>query len=159
MDFPDIKLVVSEIDGIITEGLAGLGEMNITMFKQYYLKDFEAINLIKKDYTFVIISSDAAINQSLCRQKNIPYFYSNDKSASFRQILHRYSITPDNVLYVGASYSDKECMQMCGFSICPEDSPAELQEIASHVAPNMGGTGVLCYVHDFLKINKRGKDA
>jgi len=54
----NIKLVISEIDGIITEGLVGFGEMNIPMFKQFFIKDFEAINEIKKHWGFVFISSD-----------------------------------------------------------------------------------------------------
>ena len=56
MDFKEIKVIVSEIDGIITEDLAGIGEFNITMFKQFYLKDFEAINLIKKYWNVVFVS-------------------------------------------------------------------------------------------------------
>jgi len=50
MDLSNIKAVISEIDGIVTEHLSGIGEMNITMFKQFYMKDFEAINLIKKNW-------------------------------------------------------------------------------------------------------------
>jgi 3-deoxy-D-manno-octulosonate 8-phosphate phosphatase (KDO 8-P phosphatase) len=155
MGFPDIKIVASEVDGVITEGLAGIGEMDVVMFKQYYLKDFEAINRIKRDYKFVIISSDASINQSLCRQKNIPYFFSKDKYAALKQVMYRYECTADNILYVGASYSDKKCMRIAGLSMCPEDSPAEIINTAEHVIPHMGGTGVLCYVYDFLMANRR----
>ena len=49
MYFDNIKVIVSEIDGIVTEHLSGIGEMGITMFKQYYIKDFDAINQIKSN--------------------------------------------------------------------------------------------------------------
>ena len=75
MSFKDIKIVVSEIDGIITEHLTAIGELNTVMFKQFYMKDFEAINRIKKDWGFVFLSSDASVNMTLCRKRNIPFYH------------------------------------------------------------------------------------
>ena len=90
MDFGNIKLIVSEIDGIVTEHLVAFGEMNVVMFKQFYMKDFEAINLIKKDWGFTFLSSDANINASLCKKRNIPFFFAErNKKEVYNQILQR----------------------------------------------------------------------
>ena len=43
-----IKLVVSEIDGIITDGFRAEDEMGHVLYKRYQSKDFSAINEIKK---------------------------------------------------------------------------------------------------------------
>ena len=151
MDLSNIKLVISEVDGIITEGLVGLGEMDLTMFKQFYMKDFEAINLIKKGWGFTFLSSDAAISLSLCRKRNIPFYHSErSKIEIYRRIVQRFSITPDNVLYVGGSYSDIECMQASGISMCPEDAVPQVKNTVDHVIPIYGGAGVLCYVCEVL---------
>jgi 3-deoxy-D-manno-octulosonate 8-phosphate phosphatase (KDO 8-P phosphatase) len=155
MKFNDIKLVISEVDGIVTEGLSGIGEMNITMFKQFYTKDFEAVNKIKEGKLFAFLSSDAAISMSTCKTKNIPFFHAaKSKKEVFNTILRRYSVTADNVLYVASTYSDIECMKMAALSVCPEDSPTEVKNVADLVIPMMGGTGVLCYVYDFLEANR-----
>ena len=149
--FKGIKLIVSEMDGVVTEHLAGIGEMNITMFKQFYMKDFEAINLIKKNYGFVFLSSDAAINMSLCKRKNLAFFHAErSKKKTFGHILNRYNVTPDNILYIGSSYSDVECMRMCSKSMCPEDAVSQVKNIADHVVPMYGGAGILCYIYDIL---------
>lgn len=155
MNFKDIKIIISEVDGVITEGLSGIGEMNITMFKQFHMSDFEAINLIKKDRTFVFLSADASINSSLCKTKNIPFFHAaKSKRDVYGNVLRRYSFTPDNVLYIGSTYSDLESMRISAFSICPEDAPSAIKNSADLVIPLMSGTGVISYVYDFLETNK-----
>ena len=158
MDLSKIKFVISEIDGIVTEHLSGIGEMGVTMFKQYYMKDFEAINLIKKDWGFAFLSSDPAVSLSTCKKKNIPFFYAErNKREVYNMLLNRYNLTPDNVLYVAGSYSDIECLRMSGVSMCPEDAVIQVKNIVDEIIPLYGGTGVLCYVYETLlkfKLNK-----
>jgi YrbI family 3-deoxy-D-manno-octulosonate 8-phosphate phosphatase len=162
MDFDNIKLVVSEVDGIITEHLIAFGEINTVMFKQFYMKDFEAINLIKKDWGFAFLSSDANINLSLCKKRNIPFFFAEkSKREVYNQILQRYSLIPDNVLYIGSSYSDINCIQMSGMSMCPEDAVPQVKAMVDHVIPVYSGTGILCYVYELLndfKLNKNREE-
>jgi len=152
MDFKNIKIIVSEMDGIVTEHLSGIGEMNVTMFKQYYMKDFDAINQIKSNCNFVFLSSDAAISLSLCRKKNIPFYYAErNKKDNLVQILRRYDCTPENLLYIGCSYSDINCMKLAEISLCPEDSVSQVKNISDYVIPLYGGSGVLCHVYDLLQ--------
>ena len=159
MEFDNIKFVVSEIDGIITEHLVALGEMNTVMFKQFYMKDFEAINLIKKNWGFVFLSSDANVNLSLCKKRNIPFFFAErSKREMYNQVLQRYSITPDNVLYIGSSYSDINCIRMSGISMCPEDAVPQVKAMVNHVIPVYSGTGILCYVYELLNDFKIHRD-
>lgn len=154
MELPDIKLIISEVDGVITDGFSGVGEMDITMFKHFYIKDFEAINMIKKNWLFVFLSSDASISLSLCRKRNIPfYFAERNKKEVYTKILQRYGVLADDVLYVGATYSDVPCMKRSGFSTCPEDATVPVKNTADLVIPLMSGTGVLCYIYDFLNNN------
>jgi 3-deoxy-D-manno-octulosonate 8-phosphate phosphatase (KDO 8-P phosphatase) len=154
MDLSNTKLIISEIDGIITDGFSGIGEMDITMFKHFYIKDFEAINMMKRHWDFVFLSSAAAINLSLCRKRNIPfYFAERNKKEIYTKILQRYGVLADDVLYVGATYSDVPCMKESGFSACPEDATVPVKNTADLVMPLMSGTGVLCYIYDFLNDN------
>lgn len=152
MELSKVKLILSEIDGVVTEHLVGMGEMGIPMFKQFCMKDFDAINFIKKyDYSFCFLSSDAYINLSLCRRKNIPFFHAErSKKDLFTKILQKYNVSAEEVLYVGSSYDDISCMQAAGTSMCPEDAVTPLLEIATQVIPVYSGAGVLSYVWDLL---------
>ena len=152
MYFKNVKLVVSAMDGVVTEHLSSIGEMNIVMFKQYYMKDFDAINKIKSNCNFVFLSSDATINLSLWRKKNIPFYHAErSKKNVLVQILRRYDCTPENLLYVGCSYSDINCMKLSEFSLCPEDAISQVKNVSTYVVPSYGGSGVLCHVYDMLQ--------
>ena len=159
MDLSNIKIVVSELDGVITEHLAGLGEMDSMLFKQFYLKDFEAINLIKQYWKFAFLSSEIAINMSLCRKRSIPFFYAErSKKEVYGHLLQRYAMTPDDVLYLGSSYSDINCMKLSGMSMCPEDGVPQVKNTVDHVIPAFGGSGVLCYVYELLNACRLNKN-
>ena len=138
LNFENIKLIISEVDGVITDGTSLIGEANITIGKYFCLKDFEAINKIKKQYNFVFLSSDASI------RKNIPFFFAEkDKETVYMSIVDKYRVTSDNVLYVGSNYSDLGCIRRSGFSACPEDAVIQVKNTTNTVLPVYGGAGVL----------------
>jgi 3-deoxy-D-manno-octulosonate 8-phosphate phosphatase KdsC-like HAD superfamily phosphatase len=129
--------------------------MGNVLFKQYYGKDFEAINRIKKMLTFVFLSSDEYVNYNMCKKRNIPFYHTpNNKKGKLVEIMRRYQVTPENIMYVGCTYSDIESMKLSEISICSEDSPASVKNIADYVLPAYGGIGVLCELYELLrKIN------
>jgi len=156
MDLSKIKLIVSELDGIVTEHTAAVGEAGITLFKHYQMRDFEAVNRIKKSVNFTFLSSDASINMSFCRAKNIPFFHakSNKRRVLANDLLKRYTVSPEEVIYIGSSYSDLDCMKLIPFSMCPEDAIYEVKELSQVVIPHLSGTGVLCWLNKFLDDNR-----
>jgi 3-deoxy-D-manno-octulosonate 8-phosphate phosphatase KdsC-like HAD superfamily phosphatase len=152
-----IKVIVSEIDGIVTEDMVPIDELGNVPFKIYNVKDFEAVNELRKHFKFVFISSDPAVNYNLCRKKNIPFFYDRKKKNALVAIMKKYSVVPDEMLYIGNKLSDIECMQQIPLSFCTEDSPGVIKNLASYVSHVYGGAGVLCDIYEKLmpEINRR----
>ena len=150
--FENIKVIISAVDGIITEYLSPLDELGNTLFKSYHMKDFEAINELKKAYKFVFISKDQAISYNLFRRKNIPFYYApQSKKEKLVPIMRKYNATPEHIIYVGCSYSDIESMKMAEVSFCTEDSPDSVKNVADYVLPYYGGCGALCGLYEVLK--------
>jgi len=149
----NIKICVSEIDGILTNHSSPIDELGNTLFKTYNFKDFEAINEIKKrGYKFIFVSSDNRINYHLCRRKNIPFFWSEQgKKEAFLAALRRYNVTLENVLYIGSSFSDISLFKMAQISICPADAIYEIKALSDIVLKSNGGDGVLCEVYEILR--------
>jgi 3-deoxy-D-manno-octulosonate 8-phosphate phosphatase (KDO 8-P phosphatase) len=149
-----IKIVVSEIDGIITEGLVPYDELCNVPFKQFYVKDFEAINEIKKGFIFSFLSSDNSISYHLCRKKNIPFFYdAKNKKRGLIKIMDKYNIiSPEEVIFIGSSFSDLECIQFVPLSMCPEDSVGLVKEHSRIHLNSISGMGVLTEVAETLRL-------
>lgn len=152
MAFTDIKLIVSEVDGIIADPLYPIDELGNVPFKYFYGKDFEAINELKKFFKFVFISSDNRVSYNLFRRKNIPFYWAEkDKRSILLEIMRRYNKAPSEVLYIGCSLSDISCMEVVDFSMCPSDSVYDVMQKATVKLDAQGGYGVLCEVVDALK--------
>lgn len=147
-----IQIIVSEVDGIITDGYTTVTESGMPLFKFFCLKDFEAINQIKRHFKFIFLSADNYINHNLMRSKNVAFYWAKtDKQKKLLEIIKRYEIKPENILYIGATYSDVECMRVVPFSICTNDAVSDVKEIAYDVLPIAAGEGVLCSVYNMLK--------
>jgi len=150
--FPKIEVIVSEVDGILTKGDFIIDELGNVPLKTFYFKDFEAINLLKKYFKVVFLSSDNAISYNMFRRKNIPFYYDpKDKKGRLADIMKRYSVTPEQVMFVGYSYSDLECMRMIPMSVCPEDAVTDIINASASVLPKFSGEGVFCSIYDFLR--------
>ena len=152
IDLKEIKLVVSEMDGIITEGLMPIGPLgDHAMFKEYYFKDFEAINQIKRYFKFVFLAKDNYVNYNLTGQKQIPFFWSRKSKKHLtllKEILPKYDVELRNIMYIGCSYSDEKCMELVAKSVCPADSPTGVIGRADVVLEVSGGCGVLMNFYD-----------
>jgi len=147
-----LKVIISEVDGVLNSGEHPIDELGNVQFKVFNFKDFEAINELKKHFKVVFVSADNKINFHLFRGRNIPFFYNNkDKTVEISKVLRRYSITPEEALYVGCTFSDLKCMNMIPFSICTDDAISDVKNIASTVLPVYGGMGVFCMLYDLLK--------
>ena len=123
----NIKLIVSEVDGVLTDGKVPIDELGNTNFKLFYQPDFEAINLIKSKYKIVFLSSDNSVTYHLMRRKNLPFFWSKkDKYKVFLEILRRYNVTAEEVIYVASKISDIACVTTVTLSFCPVNSNPKL---------------------------------
>jgi len=145
-----IKLVISEIDGIITDGSIPIDELGYTPFKNYCLKDFEAINKIKNMFKFIFISNNSSVNYNLCRKKNIPFFHSANKKQTIIKVINKYNFTFDNVIYIGHTFSDIDCINLSSLSLCPSNAVEEIKERVDIILPVRSGDGVLCELYSFL---------
>lgn len=152
IDIKNITTIVSEIDGVLTDNKVDIGELNITISKKFNVADFEAINLLKKSYNFIFISNNGNINLTMCRKRNIPFFLADrSKREALQSIRSRYNISMDEILYVGANYTDIECMTACGVSACPSNSVETIFDSAKIILPAASGEGVISSLYEMLR--------
>lgn len=157
MDFRDIEIIVSEVDGVITNDTVCLDTMNNVLFKSYCMKDFDIINILKPYYTIVFVVEDPSISYGVMRARNIPFYFSKNKSEKkldlLYKILQKYNTTPERLLYIGTRLSDIECMRLAEFKVAPNDSILPIKTLANYITPVNGGHGVINAVYDLLMVN------
>jgi len=139
------KLIVSEIDGILTCGNITIDEIGNVLNKTFNGKDFEAINELKKDFIVVFLSADNKINYNLCRRKNYPFYWAKNEEEKYNkliEILRRYNVTPDETVYIASMISDKRCVQLVPESLCPDDGDEYLKNACFASFIKNGGRGI-----------------
>ena len=160
----DLKLIVSAVDGVITDGKLPIDELQNVPFKNYCAKDFEAINEIKKSFTFVFLANDNNVSYNLFRARNIPFYWApgiknyKTKIKVLTEIMHKYNVKPDNVMYIGCSYSDIECMNLAEVAFCTQDAPNTVNLAADYELPAFAGENVLCELYEILKYIIKERD-
>ena len=105
----DIKLVVSDFDGIFTDGKLEIFSDGKTSKKIDY-KDIMGIAIIlKKDINFAIISGEKSAAIDIIQEKfpKVDTFQNErNKINILKSLIEKYGITPDNVIYMGDDIND-----------------------------------------------------
>ena len=157
MDFRDIEIIVSEIDGVLTNDSNYLDTMNNVLFKSYCMKDFDIINLLKPYYTIVFLVEDPSISYGVMRTRNLPFYFIKNKTEKkldlLYKILQKYNTTPEHLLYIGSRVSDMECMRLAEFKVTANDAILPLKSMANYISPVGGGQGVISSIYDLFSIN------
>ncbi|RLI66685.1 MAG: hypothetical protein DRO67_00745 [Candidatus Asgardarchaeum californiense] len=151
-----IKLIVSEIDGVLTNGTYAEDELGNTLYKVFNQKDFFVINELKKYYKVVFLCDDNKINYNMCQRKSLPFYWgkgSKGKYETLPNILRRYDATPDSTIYIGSKLSDNKCMRLIPYSMCPDDVGDYLRSTAWAPFIAKGGDGVFVELLDLLQFN------
>ena len=88
----------------------------------------------------------------MARARNIPLFHNaKDKKQALIALMQKYGVGPEEVLYIGASFSDLENIKMIPFSMCPSDAITDVKFQSYFVLDTFAGYGVLCEVYSLLK--------
>jgi len=146
-DMSNIKLIVSEVDGVLTEGKVFYDELSNVPYKLFNMDDLEVINKLKCKFPIVFLSSDNKISYNFFRNKNIPFYWAKkSKKDVFLQILRRYNVTAEEVLFVASKLSDLECACLATNTVCPNNANLLIRRKAKQLKA-LKGDGVLTEIY------------
>lgn len=139
-----VDAFIFDVDGVLTDGSVTLlpdGDQ----IRSMNIKDGYALQLAaKKGYKIGIISGGRS--EAVRKRLNglgiyDVYLGADTKKEAFDEFILTYSLTTDNILYMGDDIPDWECMQRVGIPTCPADSAPEIKNISIYVSPIPGGKG------------------
>jgi len=156
--FKPIKLIVMDVDGVLTDGKILLLE-SLEMARSMSVKDGYALQLaVKKGYQLAIISgaSDGGAISNRLKKLGIKEIHQGitDKAALLDQLMQKWNLTKEQVVFIGDDIPDYHAMKSAGLACCPEDAVPEIRTISHYISPFKGGEGcVRDVVEKILKLN------
>lgn len=152
----EIKLIILDVDGILTDGTKVYDENHMVLTKNFKCKDFTAIKrFIAAGIKVVMVSGDN-FNRSMAEKRNIDFYCSRnsdlslDKSRYVRMFEEKFNINSENIAFVGDDYFDLSIIKILKYTFCPSDSPKIVKENSWITMESRGGEGVIVELYDTL---------
>ena len=156
-DLTNIKLVILDVDGTLTDGGVYI-DSNGVETKKFNIKDGAGIVLAEKvGVEFMILTG----RKSYCvehraKELKIKYVLQGiaNKLSYLQQFLSQQGLSPEDVAYIGDDVNDLECMRIVGFTACPADAVEEVRQQCDFVSRYDGGQGAVREVCDMIRKSK-----
>jgi 3-deoxy-D-manno-octulosonate 8-phosphate phosphatase (KDO 8-P phosphatase) len=139
-----IRLVLLDVDGVLTDGRLYYGEQG-EMMKAFDVKDGHGIVTLRPHVSFGVISGRPGKSTEL-RLRELRFehlvFGERDKLAGYARLAHL-GVPDDEVAYMGDDVNDVPLLKKVGLSACPADAVPEAQAAVHFVTRAPGGRGAV----------------
>ena len=150
----NIKLIVSDFDGIFTDGKLEVFSDGRTSKKIDYKDIMGIANIIKAGIKFAVISGEksAAIDIIKGKFPAVDAFQNERKKINvLKNLLEKYDIKPENVIYLGDDINDIECLNYVGYPVTVPEAHKTVKEIRDiHITENSCGCGAFREITDLI---------
>ena len=141
---PEIRLVITDIDGVWTDG--GMYYETGNEWKKFNTSDSAGVLFLDQLAIplAIITGEDTNIVKRRADKLGIKHLFMgvNDKAEVAASLCGQMGITLENVAYIGDDIGDIELLKKVGISAAPADAPAYLSEIVDYTMTKKGGEGV-----------------
>ncbi len=150
-----IKFVVSDFDGVFTDGSVYLSENNDVQ-KRLNFKDIMGVSLLlKAGINFGIISGEKSNILNYFKDKfSIKEIHGGirQKGIVLEDIMQRYGLKSNQVLYIGDDINDIPAFDLVDFKVAPKNLNPVLKFSVQdlQITENYGGDGAIREIADML---------
>lgn len=164
MDKNNIRFLVMDVDGTLTDGKIYMGK-NGELFKAFDVKDGCGIKEIlpaRGIIPVIITARESEILRHRCKELDISELHQGKrkKYECLERILTEWSerdqcqYTLRNVAYIGDDIPDLQCMEPIrergGLTACPADAVEQIKAAANYICRHPGGNGAVRELIDWL---------
>ncbi len=142
----NIKAFVFDVDGVFSSGVVAMD--NGDLLRMYDIRDGYAVRLaIKAGFIVAIITKGNSLSTRyrFVNTLKVNEYYSNvsPKIDALKEIIQKYNLSPNEVLFMGDDIPDVECMRYCAIGACPNDAMQDAIENADIITKKDGGKGAV----------------
>ena len=150
----EIKLIISDFDGVFTDGTVFVGKDGQT-FKQISYKDIMGVSIATKN-GFIVAFLSGEISPAIdfiANKFDLKDVFQGirDKKKIVVELMNKYSLQPENVLYVGDDVNDIESMLLVSNRVAPSNACEKVKKVEKiQITQTSGGQGVFREIIDNL---------
>lgn len=154
-----IKLVIFDVDGVLTDGGIYIGEQG-ELFKPFFCRDGLGMTLARRAGLKTAIITGRASNAVLLRAQRLEvsevYQGNLDKRSAYAELKQKLDVQDDEVAYIGDDLVDLPVMLQVGLPLAVGDAVDEVKAAAEVVSDLPGGHGAVRQLLEFL-LKAQGK--
>lgn len=149
-----IKMIISDFDGIMTDGSIYIDE-KLSISRKVHFKDIMAVSLLKKsEVQLAFISGEKnSIMDLLAERFNIKEVHQDIrlKIDVLKSILDRNNLKPEEILYIGDDINDIDCLNYASTKITVPNATYRVKKVEGiQITKEAGGSGAFREVVDCL---------
>lgn len=144
--FKDIKLLLLDVDGILTDGGLTYGNSG-EEFKTFSTKDGLGIRLLIDSGipVGVVTARESEIVKRRCNELGISPVYQNikQKNKVLNEILKDLGLKKNQICYMGDDLIDLPLLKLCGVSVTVPEACIEVKNTCNYITEKNGGKGAV----------------
>ncbi|OGW84194.1 MAG: hypothetical protein A3C47_06135 [Omnitrophica bacterium RIFCSPHIGHO2_02_FULL_51_18] len=148
-----IKLFITDIDGVLTDGRIIFGNYGDEL-KFFDVHDgFGLVMLRRMGFkTIIITAKKSRINVKRAKEVQAVKLYQNakDKLKVFEKVLKQFRVEPQEVCFIGDDLMDIPVLKRVGFAVAVQNAVQEVKGLAHYVTQKNGGRGAVREVVDMI---------
>ncbi|MBP7652716.1 HAD-IIIA family hydrolase [Candidatus Dependentiae bacterium] len=163
LDWKKIRLVILDVDGVLTNGHITYNSDG-TESKTFSVKDGRGIieaQLCGIEFGIITARESNTVSRR-AKDLNIKYVYQNSKNKleALNEIIKKYGFFPEEILYIGDEVIDIPVMIRVGISATVNDCARDVIKAADYRSSKNGGDGAVREILEYLlkKQNKWDKN-
>jgi 3-deoxy-D-manno-octulosonate 8-phosphate phosphatase (KDO 8-P phosphatase) len=150
-----IKVLVFDLDGILTDATVWWASEEVGFNRNFCIYDGYGMKLMMKAglKVGVITGGNSVSVTKRVEQLGLNFCYAGneDKRSAFLDILSRYNVKSDEVLYMGDELFDLPLLKKAGFSATVPNTTEEVKMMVDYVTERQSGRGCAREVIDLVR--------
>jgi 3-deoxy-D-manno-octulosonate 8-phosphate phosphatase (KDO 8-P phosphatase) len=146
MDFSKIKMLATDVDGVLTNGTVIINSDG-TESKAFSLLDGHGIKMWHRAGFQTAMISGRASGATTVRAEQLSIGFVRQgykkKLPAFEELLAEAGLTADEVIYIGDDLLDLPLVKRAGYGVAVANAVDELKEVADYITKKPGGTGAV----------------